>query len=67
LVLGVDNNIYRAILILVQIGSKQVWKGRRMYFVLFHRVVWYQFTDVSDVLATSIIRAMTQQAPLKRR
>jgi hypothetical protein len=45
---------------------------------MLRRVVWYKFTDVSEVLAASIIRAMRkgdllialmwkQQAPLKRR
>jgi hypothetical protein len=27
-----------------------------------HRVVWYKFTDVSEVLAASIIRAMSEAA-----
>jgi hypothetical protein len=34
---------------------------------MLHRVVWSKFTDVSEVLAASIIRAMTEDSHIHTR
>jgi hypothetical protein len=33
---------------------------------MLHRVVWYKFTDVAEVITASIIRAMSKPRAKKR-